>query len=242
MIKLFCNRISLFATASVAIAASWLLTTPQAPAQYGGMEVAMPRYVFKDGTNHISGRCFAARWNGRNYLLTTLHQLGPGGGYGRQLRQSELNSLVDHVDAIDTHNTVFDTAKTSVLTKDSGASTANFPSDMMAFELPSSTRLRALDLSPSLVPARSHVSVCTWDFNSSGGATRYSATVTRSDPSTILLHSDSALPAASSGSPVIDGRGSVIGILVGMMNSQRTDAIALPSSGIAARLTAEARR
>ena len=117
----------------------------------------------------------------------------------------------------------------------------NICEDLMAFELPSSCRLPLLALAPVLVPVGTRVWVLSKDMPAtSREPDRFPGTVVRSLASGVTVKLDRPITAlSSSGSPIVNAKNELVGMMVGKQDLQRTVVMAIPSTGIYAKLYRE---
>lgn len=180
------------------------------------------------------GKAFAARAAGRTVLITTAHGLTEltGSSDARSLFQGRAAS----VDLLDTAGRHLAKAGNCVLQNPRGGF---YTSDLFVFELPTSGGIDTYTLSPSLPPVGSKVWVISKEgsnFGGTSGGDKYSGKVTSSSLEGIMVRMDAPLTAMhSSGSPVVDDRGNVIGMLVGTSDGRRTIGLN-PSASILNRL------
>jgi hypothetical protein len=212
---------------------------------YGGTCVGVPLFHFRDGSTFIVGKAFAVRWFGnRNILICPLHLLGPAGGYPTYVDPHSVPDLIESVDVMDLQKReVLTTAHRGLLRTGSPVEhrSGNLSDDMMAFELPANTALTVLGLAPQLAPVGTKVRVLTKANNStSSEADSYAGTVQHSSPNGITVRLDQSLDAfSSSGSPVVNEKNELVGMLVGTGDDARTIINLAPSTGIYQRLYAE---
>lgn len=177
-------------------------------------------------------------------MLSVLHVLGPAGGYDHQLRESELNNLIDYVDILDPSlATVVETAKPSLLKENVpyNLSDANSTGDLVAFQLPSNSKLPILGLSAKPVTVGEKVTVISHDSSSrSSQCDRYTGSVSFAGDCALIVHMDNSLTAiSSSGSPIVNNRGELIGMMVGTQDEARTYITGMASTCIYKRLLRE---
>ncbi len=226
-------------------AAALLLAAVPALAQYGGTPVGVPRFNFTDGTSHTAGKAFAVAWfKGRRLLLAPYHCLGPAGGYSSYIDPKVLPEKIKSVDVMNLQgSSVVATAGRELLRWACPVEHANgdLSGDMLAFELPARTSLPVLAMSAELVPAKTKVWVLTrGDRSSSLSADRYSGVVESCYRTALVVKMDQTVDAmASSGSPVVNDKGQLVGMMVGVMDDGRKTVCCIPSQTIYRRLLDE---
>lgn len=230
--------------------AVFCLTVAVANAQPTGNQsyVGCPRYHFKNGDIHGAGKCYAIAWSGgQSLMLSVLHVLGPAGGYDHQLRETDLNNLIDYVDILDPGGTfVIETARQSRLTVDVPfeLSAASGSGDLVAFQLPNNSRLSALSICATPPAVGTKVAVLSHDSSSTAWVSdRYSGRVVRSESDLLIVNLDQPLTAfSSSGAPIVNEQGQLVGMMVGTQDEARTYITAMPALCIRARLLQESTR
>lgn len=212
----------------------------------GGNSVGVPLFHFRNGSTFIIGKAFAIRWFGnKNILLCPLHLLGPASGYPSYVDPRSVPDIVESVDVMDLQQRdVLTTATRGLLRRGSPVEhrSGNLCDDLMAFELPSNTgSLTVLGLAAQLAAVGTKVQVLTKSNNSSSTeADSYSGTVQRASPTGITVKLDAPLDAqSSSGSPVVNEKNELIGMMVGTGDDARTIINLAPSTGIYQRLCTE---
>lgn len=216
-----------------------------AQAQYGGTTVGIPKFVFKNGQSHTAGKAFGINWfKGRKLLIAPYHLLGPAGGYTHYVLP---RNLPDEVTAVN----VMDLQRSRLLATTGHALTSwacpvehsdgDLSGDLMAFELPASCNFPVLTIAPPLLPVKTKVWVLTKTNNSSGSsADRYAGEVTSCYRTAMIVKMDQALDAyGSSGSPVVNDKGQLVGMMVGTMDNERKSVACIPTQSIYDRLLKE---
>ena len=180
------------------------------------------------------GKAFAARVGGRTVLITTAHGLTElmGNSDARTLFRGRAQSI----DLQDTAGRELANAGRCILQDVPGG---YYTSDLLVFELPSGGGLDTYTMASTLPAPGSKVWVISKEghnFGSSSGGDKFAGTVTSASPEGIMVRMDAPLTAYhSSGSPVVDDRGNVVGMLVGTANGRQTVGLN-PSASILQRL------
>lgn len=207
-------------------------------------QVGLPEFQMSNGEKLCPGKAFAVRWyRGRTLLLMPLHLLAPESGLSHYVKPADIASEVSKLQVYDFQmRSVLAVAGQPVLK--SGASTAvatgSMGDDLMAFELPSSSRLTPFDLFFGLAPRGTRVTILSKAGDSSVQPTGYSGTVTMSSRSGLIIKLNYPLTAlASSGAPVVDAQNKVVGMVVGMGDDERKTVVAIPSSTMISRIYAD---
>jgi hypothetical protein len=214
-------------------------------AVYASDAVGVPLFHFRDGTTHCAGKAFAVKWfNNKNILICPLHLLGPAGGYPTYVDARSVSDVIDSVDVLDLQKgQVLATAKRGLLRKGSPVEKAsgNLCDDLIAFDLANAGSLTLFGLSAQLPAVGTKVWVLTKSANSRDTqADRYSGSVSGAAINGINVKLDEPLDApASSGSPVVDAKSELVGMLVGTGDEARTIINAAPAAGIYRRLYTE---
>lgn len=241
-------KLEFFLQMQVRLAAAALIVATlclPAAAQYGGTQVGVPKFNFKDGTSHTAGKAFGVAWfKGRKLLLAPYHCLGPAGGYSHYIDPKVLPDMITSVDVLNLQgSSVVATAGRELLKWACPVEHSNgdLSGDMIAFELPPRTSLPVLALTDQLVAPKSRVFVLTRaDRSSSLSADRYGGTVESCYRTALVVKMDQPIDAmGSSGSPVVNDKGQLVGMMVGVMDDGRKTACCIPSQTIYRRLMAE---
>ncbi len=207
-------------------------------------QVGLPEFQMANGEKNCSGKAFAVRWyRGRTLLLMPLHLLAPEGGLSHYVKPADIATEVSKLQVYDFQmRSVLAVAGKPVLK--SGASTAqasgSMGNDLMAFELPASSRLTPFDLFFGLAPRGTQVTILSKAGDSSVQPTSYRGTVTTSARSGLIIQLNYPLTAvSSSGAPVLDAQNKVVGMVVGMGDDERKIVVAVPSSTMISRIYAD---
>ncbi len=214
-------------------------------AQYGGIPVGIPKFVFKDGQTHMAGKAFGVNWfKGRKLLIAPYHLLGPAGGFGHYVDPRNLPTEITAVNVMDLQRRQVVATAGHALTSWAcpvERSNGDLGGDLMAFELPGRCNLPVLTIAPPLLPAKTKVWVLTKTNNSTGTtADRYAGEVTSCYRTAMVLKMDQVVDAAaSSGSPVVNDKGQMVGMMVGTMDDARRNVACIPAQNIYERLLKE---
>jgi len=193
-------------------------------AQYGGNGSNVCVIELRDKSGQPigwSGKGFALRIGGRDFLITTAH------GMLEALRiTGNTQAIFDTVGAVALKSFANETLATAGRCLVSGSVDGRYDTDVMAFELSSATRMQSLALAPALPPIGTRVWVLSKEgenFSGSAGVDKYPGTVSSSSLSSIFVKLDAPLTALhASGSPVVDGKGQVVGMLCGTGNERKS--------------------
>ena len=207
-------------------------------------QVGLPEFQMASGEKFSPGKAFAVRWyRGRNLLLMPLHLLSPEGGCSHYVKPSEIAQEVAKLQVYDlSMRSVLATAGKPVLK--SGASTeqstGSMSGDLLAFELPQSSRLTPFDMLFALAPAGTKVTILSKAGESSSSLTSYRGTITGASRTGLIIKLNYPLTAlSSSGAPVVDAQNKVVGMVVGVEDDARTTIVAIPSSTMISRIYAD---
>lgn len=207
-------------------------------------QVGLPEFQLASGEKFCAGKAFAVRWyRGRSLLLMPLHLLVSESGYPNSVSPAELASGVAKLQVLDlSMRSVLATAGKPVLKTgaSTGQNTGSMSGDLMAFELPSSSRLTPFDLLFALAPAGTKVTILSKASQSSSSLTSYRGTITGASRTGLIIKLNYPLTAlASSGAPVVDAQNKVVGMVVGVEDDARTTIVAIPSSTMISRIYAD---
>jgi hypothetical protein len=200
--------------------------------------VGVPRFNFTDGTNNVAGKAFVVQWfRGRTILLAPIHLLGPSGGCPIQMTADDIRNKVRSVDMLDLNGgEVIATAEKSLLSDGATVSKRNGENglDLVAFEVRGSSRATKLGICATPVAVGTKAWVLTHtDGSSSTRCDRYPGTVSSSDAVDLAIRLDRPLDAhGSSGSPVVDAKGQLIGMMVGVEDDERKVSVCVPATAI----------
>ncbi len=196
---------------------SFLLAILVIPQEARGKDATLfePTFTYVNGSSTSAGKAWCAKLdNGKVLAVTALHLLGPDGGLPQQIPASKAASMVKRVDFCNIDG-VKQFSSTKVLTKSGfvGTSGPDYSGDVIVFEAHKDLASRAFSLAEKLPKLNDPV----WVYTSSSGAPpqAYPAVVTGA--SNMMLHVQLYKPIAlkaTSGSPVLDKQGKVVGILI----------------------------
>lgn len=194
--------------------------------------VVQPHFKLSDGEEFSAGKAFGAHIAGRNdVLVTALHVLGP--------KLAEITEI-----------RLIDLAGTEEIAKPGAAITKSDPValakpnhdlavDLIAFELPAVYPNAVLWLLPTQCPVGTKVWLLTsCDEKGTWVPGEYPATVSLSQPGAMLIKPDRTLsPKGMAGSPVVDGNGVVVGMVLG--GQDNGDLYCVPGNRIMARIQSD---
>lgn len=217
------------------------------PAQYGsGLEVAVPAFYYKNGMLFFGAKCCVVRWGGRAVLLAPLHtfcQVDTSGRIISCAKQSEINDRIDHAELVDfSYRQKVDDLGKSLLKQDIpyGSRSASMPGDMVAFDISANSHMRMFNLSATIAPVGTPVWVLSHDLRSAAtGIDRYAGVVSQSSPISLAVKLTQDAPEGSSGSPIIDSRNELVGMLVEVAVGNRKLVFAIPCTAMTSRLSQE---
>ncbi len=192
-------------------------STPSAPAVRDAL--FSPKFNLKDGRSVEAGKAWCARLsNGQSVLVTALHLLGPAGGLDAQIPAAKLAAEVDNVELTSLTNGNSAGSTTTVLSKTGHVKDDDdYSGDMMVFKAPASiSATKAF----SIADQRAAVGERCWFYtclvNESVPPQCLPGTVTESSDKRMLVKLDRRVETrATSGSPILDRIGRVIGMLSG---------------------------
>lgn len=208
-------------------------------AQYGGGSTNVCVMEARDKSGQpigTGGKGFALRISGRDYLITTAHGmcelLGPS---------ASPRTMFETIGTVNLRNFANQDLGNAGRCLLAGNLEARYDTDILVFELPYGTRMQSLYLAPALPQAGSKVWVLSKEgsnFSSDASIDRYPGTVTSSTIRALSVKLDSQLTAFhSSGSPVVDAKNQVVGMLCGT-NADRSGIGCNPGLNIYQRLVA----
>lgn len=232
---------------AVALAIALLTTTlncgHSAFGQYGSSNPVAVVSV-KSQTNPSSltaGKGFAIRFGGRNVVLSCAH------GIAEALDSYvDIPTLLSKVESISLLNLKGEElGKLGACLFRRAGNWRYSGNDLLAFDLPNGMNLQVFSLSPTVPAVGSRVWVLSkvgHNFSTSSEADRFPGHVVRVSAATVTVNLDQPLSAFhSSGSPVVDGRNDVVGMLVGIANGRQT-VVCCSCVSIAQHLNAESIR
>lgn len=225
----------------ISAALALLFVAPQAGA---ADEVGWPSFTMANGDKQTAGKACAINWyRNRKLIIMPLHILSPEAGYGHYVRAQDVAREVSNLDVLDLQQqSVLASSRKSLLKTGwtVGQGTGDLSGDIMAFELTSasSCRLKPFRLSANLSPRGTKVWVLSKDQHSSSfEPDRYSGIVSSCNASGMVVDLDSPIVAiSSSGSPVVNAQGELVGMMVGKADDERRVIMAIPSPSILKRI------
>lgn len=175
-----------------------------------------PTFVMRDGSESSAGKAWCAKLkDGRSVVVTALHLLGPDGGQPKQIPASQVGSSLARVDLF-TAGSQRRSSTNKVLSRTGytlNEQTMDCSGDVVYFEAPTSLVPKAFTLATQPAKPREPV----WLFTKLAGATAprlYPGVVVVSTPTMLQVKlSKPCALRATSGSPVIDKTGKVVGQL-----------------------------
>ncbi len=195
----------------------------KALAQYGGNA---PTVCVIDATDQngqslgTAGKGFALKVGGRDILITTAHGIceiyGP---------TAEPSTSLDKIGSVVLRNFAEKEIATAGKCLSVGTRDAGYATDLLAFELPPGVQMQSMYLSPSLPAKGMRVWVLSKEganFSTNPAVDKYPGTVESATNSALNVRLDRALTAYhSSGSPVIDSKNQVVGMLCGISDDRK---------------------
>jgi hypothetical protein len=210
------NRSSLLAAIVLFIACAATKAEAQVPRATD--TICQPEYVLTDGRTFSAGKASAVHLpnSQKTVLISVMHVFGPDGGLDVAIPASKLPRLVSKVNLLDPANDAeIGHAGTELLSSGEGhAADGDDSKDLVAFELVARYPRKILSLSSKPAAIGSKCWLITYvDGNIPG---EYSGVVVASSPTDMAFKPDqNVVTHATSGSPVVNALGEVIGLLVG---------------------------
>ena len=170
-----------------------------------------PNFIYSNGGKSAAGKAWCAKVGDKTLAITALHLLGPDGGIPKQIPASRVSSWVRQVDFYSNGSKYFSSTKT--LSKSGYVTNGpDFTGDVVFFEAPDKMAESAFKLADKLPNLKDPV----WVYTKvqGGKVTAYPGIVINT--SSIMLQVRLRRPIqvqATSGSPVLDKNGKVIGLL-----------------------------
>lgn len=210
--------------------------TARFPSSIGQDWLFIPTINLNDGRSIVGGKAWCAKLpSGQTALVTALHLLGPAGGLDVQIQPDRVAAAVNSVDVVSIDGNVSGRT-TTTLTKSGKMKEDNDCSGDVVFFLAPSSLAASKAFSLSRAPAA--IGQRCWFFTCLSGdhvARPLSGTVTVSSATRLQVRLDNrVVTQATSGSPIIDQSGNVIGMLSGHYESNG-ELICVPGCAIAAR-------
>lgn len=204
-----------------------------------------------DGELPNHGRGFVARCGSHRVLLTVLHLFGPEGGMDEKVPAAEIPGLVAGVDleTPDGHSIV-GVGKRALLhegVRFSDGDSSDATGDIVAFDVPSSAKVGAINLAKANPAKGSWVYIVAWPKSGTGKARLLPHRIVYSGPRCLGAKvSLSYVTAGLSGCPVINRKGELVAMFVGHADTDTDKYLVFnPVQAIRARVThayASARR
>jgi hypothetical protein len=193
-------------------------------AQYGGNATTVCVVEARDKSGQpmgTGGKGFALRIGGRDFFVTTAHGmceiLGPS---------AQPSTMFDTIGSVVLRNLANEEIGTAGRCLVTGSLDARYNTDILAFDLPYGVRLQSMYLAPTLAAPGTRVWVLSKDghnFSNNAEIDKYPGTVVSSTLSALSVRMDAPLTALhSSGSPVVDAKNQVVGMLCGVGAERKT--------------------
>lgn len=214
--------------------------TARFPSSIGQDWLFIPTINLNDGRSIVAGKAWCAKLpSGQTALVTALHLLGPAGGLDVQIPPDRVAAAVNSVDLVSIDGNV-SARTTTTLTKSGKIREDDDCSGDVVFFLAPSSLAASKAFSISRTPAA--IGQRCWFFTCLSGdhvARPLSGTVTVSSATRLQVRLDNrVVTQATSGSPIIDQSGNVIGMLSGHYESNG-ELICVPGCAIAARSSSD---
>lgn len=197
-----------------------------------------PLFVFSNGDKITAGKAWCAKVGEKTLAVTALHLLGPDGGVPKQIPAKRVGSHVRQVDFYAKGRKYFSSTRT--LSKSGYVTNGpDFSGDVVFFEAPKAMASSAFNLAPKLPKLKDPI----WIYTKiQGGAVKaYPGFVINT--SSIMLQVKLYKPImfkATSGSPVLDKNGKVLGLICAVHPNRRVF-ICNPSIAILKRIKKDLR-
>ncbi len=167
-----------------------------------------------------AGKGFVLRVSGRDILITTAHGICEIFG-----TTADPSSSLDKIGSVVLRNFAEKEIATAGKCLSIGTRDAGYATDLLAFELPPGVQMQSMYLSPSLPAKGMRVWVLSKEganFSTNPAVDKYPGTVESATSSTLNVRLDRPLTAHhSSGSPVIDSKSQVVGMLCGITDDRK---------------------
>lgn len=203
-----------------------------------------PTFTLKDGRRVAAGKAWCARLrNGQIVLVSALHLLGPAGGLDTQVPAARVSAVVDEVDLTSITDGNSAGRATVALSKSGDVRDGDDCSgDVIFFRAPpaiSASRAFQIAEQPAAVGQRCWFYTC---LANESTPQSYPGTVVESSVQQMEVRLDRrVVTRATSGSPILDQTGNVIGMLSGHYE-QSGDLICVPGCSIARRVISDMSR
>lgn len=207
-------------------------------------QVGTAEFHLKNQKPVTAGKAFVVKLNsGQSVLITPLHLIGPSGGFPRQLNAAQCQAQFDKVYVYNLYSgEIIAEANQQLLSNGdiSQAQNADLRGDLLAFKLKRNAKLQPLTLSRNLPREGSDAYLLGEDTGRSTRKIQYhEGSVIESKPGYVAVKLKRALRlSALSGSPVVDSKGEVIGMLYGSAADKQTFYLN-PGASISQRLNRE---
>lgn len=205
-------------------------------------QLGWPSLNLTNGQKHCAGKAFAVRWyKNRTLLVLPLHILSPEAGYSHYVDARDVSKEVRSIDVLDLQMQSVLASSTKPLLKTGctvGQARGDLSGDVMAFELSSGSRLTPFNMLGTLAPVGTKIWILSKEQDKSGLAPdRYPGTVVASSQTGLVMQMDTPVRAlSSSGSPVVNAKNELVGMMVGKQDDSRMVIMAIPSSSLIRRI------
>lgn len=198
-----------------------------------------PTYILRDGRSTTAGKAWCAKTrSGLDVLITVLHALGPAGGLAEQVPPDQVSNVLSRVDLLRLPSGESAGSTNIVLSKSGNVS--DHSGDIMIFRAPASLSGDAFQIAekPPTVGQRCwfHTSL----VDGEGSVESFPGIVRESSAKSFVLKLDKSVDTrVTSGSPILDQNGQVVGMSWGHTPS---GAIAcIPGSAINSMIASDVR-
>lgn len=207
-------------------------------------ELGWPEFHMTNGDVHCAGKAFAVRWyRGRTLLLMPLHLLSPEANYSHYVNPQDVPRELSSLQVLDLRNrqSLLTAGKCLLKTGATvGQNTGDLSADLMAFDVPTASRLTPFNIFYGQAAVGTRVTVISSLQGSREQPTRYTGVVASSKPKGLVINMDAPITAlSSSGAPVVNSKNELVGMMVGKRDDERKVIMAIPSSSLISRLLAE---
>jgi hypothetical protein len=246
-LKNMCLRGLLILVASLAVSRAFAAEhDTQQPPHLPTIFVTSPVFNLERQQPLAAGKAFAVRLNnGRKILLSCLHLFGPAGGLNQHLNPQDLPDQVTGVTLLSLNGAVtVGEAGHELLRSGTPIDLTpgeDYSGDLVAFELPVDTPLGGVSMISTSPAIGTRVWLATALIgNDTSTANLYPGTVKAAYGTCTVVTLDSPVKLqACSGSPVLNSRGELVGMLLGHNPATPQEIFLNPGESIQARLAKE---